>query len=62
MACGYTLLYVLKDYQNSVFDILEAIVILLQDLSGPGQVKVLFTGVPPGKAGQPVEVVTGHTG
>ena len=47
--------------QYPIFDVLEAIVIFLQDLPRSLEVKVLLTRVAPGQAGQPVQVVAGHT-
>ena len=48
--------------QNAFLDVVHPVVVLLQDLVSPVQGQVLLAVGPPGHVGQPVQIVTGHTG
>merc|ERR1719341_2428705 len=49
------------ELKNPFLDIIETIVVVIQHLSSSVQGKIFFTGEPPWKAGQPVQVVSCHT-
>ena len=49
-------------YENAFLDVIHAVMIFLKNLSCTLEVEILFTALAPRQVGQPVQVVTCHTG
>jgi len=49
-------------YQDSFFDIVHAVMVFFKHFTGTIKIKIFDTVLSPGKAGQPVQVITCNTG
>ncbi len=47
----------MKKYQDPIFDIIHAVVILVEDLGGPLDIEILFRLLSPVNTAQPIQVI-----